>query len=218
MDFSNSSNLLSFKGPVVGIPGGWSSHADIIYATPDTTIHASFVTLALAPLVSPHIASNQNSTKNISNLSHFYMATRPRNKISINLDHSLYSEAATSLSFPLRMGLGRASEALIFARKMNADELVTAGYINRLFPKETFHADVHAHLKGLLAECNPRSMFEAKRIIRQSLQYGSKVSAHLLNEVDFVADQYVRGEPVQAFAKLAERQARLREEKKKAKL
>jgi peroxisomal 3,2-trans-enoyl-CoA isomerase len=131
---------------------------------------------------------------------------------------ALAPEAATSLSFPLRMGLGRASEALIFARKMEAQELLTSGYVNRIFPKETFHADVHAHLKSMLVECNPRSMFAAKRIIRQSLDYGRKVSSHLLEEVDFVADQYARGEPVQAFAKLAERQARLREEKKKAKL
>ena len=101
---------------------------------------------------------------------------------------------------------------------MDAQELHTAGYVNRIFPKEGFHKAVHEHLKGLMSEVNPRSMFAAKKIIRDSLDYGRKTSAHLLEEVDFVSAQYVRGEPVQAFAKLAERQARLRAEKKKAKL
>ncbi|KAI9027853.1 ClpP/crotonase-like domain-containing protein [Hyaloraphidium curvatum] len=166
--------VAALNGPVVGIPGGWTSHADIIYATEDTTVHASFVTLALAP------------------------------------------EAATSLSFPLRMGLGRASEALIFARKMNAKELLEAGYFNRLFPKENFHQDVHNHIKEMLKECNPRSMFEAKKLMREALEYNRKVTANLVSEVDFVSAQYVRKEPTQAFARLAERQKRLREEKQKA--
>lgn len=63
---------------------------------------------------------------------------------------SLVAEGGASMSFPRRMGISKANEALIYGKRLGASEMLANGFFNKLFPAssdEVFIGSVMAYLK-----------------------------------------------------------------------
>ncbi|KAH7109878.1 peroxisomal d3,d2-enoyl-CoA isomerase [Dendryphion nanum] len=87
----------------------------------------------------------------------------------------LVSEGGASTAFVRRMGWGLANEALLKGRKISADELKAAGFVNTIYSgKEgntgTFRNRVLKDVKDSFGpHLVPSSVLETKRIMRRSL-------------------------------------------------
>jgi len=114
----------------------------------------------------------------------------------------LVAEGATSYMFVKRMGLAKASEALLFDKKMTAKELKECGFINHLWPNTPdFIAKVRAEIETTIKDLNPRSLVGTKQLVWAAF----RDDVHLTNlkELDMAIDRFASGDPAKEFMRLA---------------
>ncbi|KAI8846558.1 ClpP/crotonase-like domain-containing protein [Chytridium lagenaria] len=115
----------------------------------------------------------------------------------------LCSEGASSVGFVRRMGMGHASEALLFGRKFTAQELLATGFVQRVFPDNAFHAEVTKLLTGVAKNAFPVSLVATKRLIRDEIDREFARGAAL--ELDVLTERFIFfGDPARTFQKLQE--------------
>ncbi|XP_013791191.1 enoyl-CoA delta isomerase 2, mitochondrial-like [Limulus polyphemus] len=74
-------------------------------------------------------------------------------------------EGCSSYIFPKIMGPSKASEMLLFNRKITAAEAKSCGLVSEVFPDTTFEVDVSNQFKGL-EEMSINSIIYAKKLVR----------------------------------------------------
>jgi peroxisomal 3,2-trans-enoyl-CoA isomerase len=80
----------------------------------------------------------------------------------------LVSEGGASIGFVQRMGMSKANEALIMSKRISCEELVHCGYVNKVFGKENFLAQVLKEVDDRLGpHLVPESMTKIKALIRR---------------------------------------------------
>ncbi|KAJ3214367.1 hypothetical protein HDU67_001755 [Dinochytrium kinnereticum] len=120
----------------------------------------------------------------------------------------LCSEGGSSIGFTKRMGAGLASEALLFGRKFSAQELLSAGFVQRVFPDSQFHDEVSKILKNVVNSAYPVSLNVTKKLIRDNLD--REYSRAFALELDVLTERFSSGDPANAFRKLMEIAAKKR--------
>ena len=81
----------------------------------------------------------------------------------------LIAEHGISWLLPRLVGIANAADLLFSARRVGASEAKELGLVNRVFPAETFEAEVMTYARVLATEVSPRAMREMKREIWQGL-------------------------------------------------
>ncbi|KAI0013606.1 ClpP/crotonase [Xylariaceae sp. FL0662B] len=119
----------------------------------------------------------------------------------------LVAEGGASLGLVRRLGVARANEALIQSRRIPCDELVRAGFVNRVF--ECAVGDSDAFLRQVMAEIHDRmgnhligdSLIGIKALIR--LPDRDLLERQNVAEVFAGLDRFVKGVPQEEFRKIA---------------
>lgn len=113
----------------------------------------------------------------------------------------LVAEGGASYGFVQRMGIAKASEALIQSRRIPADQLLNVGFINKFFPPEAFLEDI---LKEFNNTMGPHlvgsSMLRIKALIRHRQQ--REMDEQNVAELFGGLDRQVQGIPQREFEKL----------------
>jgi len=109
----------------------------------------------------------------------------------------LVPENGSASSFAQHMGVHRANDFLMFGRKLSVEELENWGMVNRIFPKEGFHAKVVGFLEEQLAVNDGKSMMETKRLQNAPLREGRILAVY--NSVDALAERFVEDAPKKRF-------------------
>ncbi|KAL5533313.1 hypothetical protein ACEPAF_5089 [Sanghuangporus sanghuang] len=118
----------------------------------------------------------------------------------------IISEAGSSVSFVNRMGLSKADEALIFGKKIEAEELLACGFVNKIFPRqscESFHAAVRKHLDGQLEGLDPTAVLKIKELIQYGINEKNSKDGTNLRESYAQAERFASGVPMERFFKVA---------------
>lgn len=110
----------------------------------------------------------------------------------------LVPENGSSTLFAQSVGVHRANDFLMFGRKLAVQELEKWGLVNRIFPKEEFHASVVKFLEDQLEVNDGKSMMETKRLQNAQLRDVRIMSVY--NAVEALAERFVEGVPIQRFA------------------
>lgn len=76
-------------------------------------------------------------------------------------------EACSSYTFPKMMGSAKATEMLLFGKKLTAREAWAQGLVTEVFPESTFETEVWTRLKTY-AKLPPNSMRISKELIRKN--------------------------------------------------
>ncbi|KAF3911599.1 hypothetical protein AA313_de0200350 [Arthrobotrys entomopaga] len=117
----------------------------------------------------------------------------------------LVTEGGASFTFARRMGYGLASEALITSKKITADRLYAAGFVNKIFEEkdsEQFNEAVIKHVQDEFGDhLNQESIMLIKKLIRDAYMKGFE-EANIL-EVAGGVDRFMKGVPQAEFAKIA---------------
>ena len=82
----------------------------------------------------------------------------------------LVTEGAASKAFVERMGIAKANEALIMSKRIPADELLQAGFVNKIFESsgDAFQKQVLEEIEGRLGgHLNSESLLRVKELIRR---------------------------------------------------
>ncbi|KAL5490488.1 hypothetical protein ACEPAI_5321 [Sanghuangporus weigelae] len=118
----------------------------------------------------------------------------------------IISEAGSSVSFVNRMGLSKANEALIFGKKIEAEELLACGFVKKIFPRqscESFHAAVRKHLEGQLEGLDPTAVLKIKELIQYGINEKNSKDGTNLRESFAQAERFASGVPMERFFKVA---------------
>ncbi|GAA6061371.1 hypothetical protein JCM10212_005825 [Sporobolomyces blumeae] len=121
---------------------------------------------------------------------------------------SLVCEGGASETFPRRMGLAKANEALLMGKKLTAQELKQCGFINEIFPKQdaaAFRKTVLDYLEQQFAGKDLEAVLLSKALIRNT--YPSSDLANI-REVFEGAKRFETGKPQAVFAQLASKSLR----------
>ncbi|BGO99782.1 3,2-trans-enoyl-CoA isomerase [Rhodotorula toruloides] len=121
---------------------------------------------------------------------------------------SLVCEGGASQSLIQRMGLAKANEALLFGKKLSAQELHQNGFFNGLFPPQpdtSFRKALLASLEQQLAGLELDAIVKSKQLIRAALPDPEQANAR---EVFAGAERFATGKPQARFAQLASKQMR----------
>ncbi|KAI1167467.1 ClpP/crotonase [Nemania serpens] len=124
----------------------------------------------------------------------------------------LVAEGGASRALVQRLGVGRANEALIMSKRITADELVAAGYVNKVFACDK--GDDAAFMRQVLAEVDERlgehldggSLLGIKALIRAPER--EILDKQNVAEVFAGLDRFVKGIPQREFKKIASGQKR----------
>jgi peroxisomal 3,2-trans-enoyl-CoA isomerase len=109
----------------------------------------------------------------------------------------LVPENGSAVTFAQSMGIHRANDFLMFGRKVSVEELENWGLVNRIFPKENFHASVIKFLEDQLAVNDGKSMIETKRLQNAALRDARIIAVY--NSVDALAERFVEDAPKKRF-------------------
>ncbi|SCZ88340.1 BZ3500_MvSof-1268-A1-R1_Chr2-1g04346 [Microbotryum saponariae] len=121
---------------------------------------------------------------------------------------SLVAEGGSSLSFPRRMGIVKANEALILGKKLGASELQQNGFFNKIFPQSSDAAFVQSlmtYLKEKFATLDLDACLKTKQLIKQTLPDPDPSN---IRELFAAAEQFASGRPQQKFADIAAKKMR----------
>ncbi|KAI0399233.1 ClpP/crotonase-like domain-containing protein [Xylaria palmicola] len=124
----------------------------------------------------------------------------------------LVAEGGASRALVQRLGIARANEALIMSRRIPADELLAAGYVNRVFPCDK--GDDAAFMRQVLREVDDRlgdhlngdSLTGIKALIRAPER--EILDRQNVAEVFAGLDRFISGVPQREFQKIASGQKR----------
>ncbi|KAJ3528497.1 hypothetical protein NM688_g7991 [Phlebia brevispora] len=144
-------------------------------------------------------------------LGHFdFIYCLPETYISVPFTFlGIISEAGSSVTFMRRMGVAKANEALIFGKKITAEELLACGFVNKIFPKqsaESFHAAVRKHLLEELRDLEPGALLTVKKLLRRAIQESNDPDAAIMRESYAQAERFATGIPSQRFAAVARKE------------
>ena len=110
----------------------------------------------------------------------------------------LVPENGSAINFAQSMGVHRANEFMMFGRKLNVQELLDWGLVNKVFPADGFHESVKSYLREQLEVNDGKSMMEMKRLQNAPLREGRLLA--VVNSMDALAERFVDGAPLQRFA------------------
>ncbi|KAH8928389.1 ClpP/crotonase [Atractiella rhizophila] len=119
----------------------------------------------------------------------------------------LATEGGASLTFPRRMGIGLANEALLLSRKLTAAELLQAGFLTRIPPKDRFIPSVLAYIREMTQDLVKESLVVTKKLIQDGLNRHGADTANL-NEIFMGTERFVSGRPQQRFTQIMMKQRR----------
>jgi peroxisomal 3,2-trans-enoyl-CoA isomerase len=105
----------------------------------------------------------------------------------------LIPENGSAINWAQHMGVHRANDWLMFGGKATVEELKEMGLVNKIFPKENFHAEVHGYLKEMLRERDGKSMMEMKRLQNKGTR-DARILA-LFEAWNGLSERFVEGEP-----------------------
>ncbi|GAA94325.1 uncharacterized protein L969DRAFT_90004 [Mixia osmundae IAM 14324] len=123
---------------------------------------------------------------------------------------SLVAEGASSLTFPRRMGHALANEVLLFGRRIGADRLQQAGFINCVVASKDasdFQRQVHTELRDLLQDKDASSILMIKQQMKTALN-PLEVEAVNHREMFNLVERFETGKPQVAFAAIASKSRR----------
>lgn len=120
----------------------------------------------------------------------------------------LVTEGGASFGLVQRMGISKATEALVTSRKISCEELVACGFVNKVFSGKDQN-DSDGFLKQVLAEIddklgdhlNQESIVKIKQLIRAP--YLESLEAQGVREVMEGMKRFVKGAPQEEFKKIA---------------
>ncbi|GAA5825904.1 hypothetical protein JCM5353_004548 [Sporobolomyces roseus] len=121
---------------------------------------------------------------------------------------SLVCEGGASETFPRRMGLARANEALLMGKKLSSQELYQCGFVNHIFPKQKddeFRKTVLDYLEQQFSGKDLDAVITSKRLVKAC--YPNSDTANI-REVFQGAEQFATGKPQAVFAQLASKSLR----------
>ncbi|KAG9124731.1 hypothetical protein FRC07_010466 [Ceratobasidium sp. 392] len=125
----------------------------------------------------------------------------------------LSAEQNASVTFANRMGLAKATEALLWGKKMTADELEKNGFINKIFPAddtESFHKAAREYLLDRLDGLDPGALLSTKRMIQTAVHEKNDPRATNLRESFAQAERFAGGVPALKFGQLARKEIKHR--------
>jgi len=120
----------------------------------------------------------------------------------------LVAEGGASLSFPRRMGIAKANEALIMGKKLGTAELLQNGFINKVFPQQAdsaFLSSVITYLSDKFADLDRESCLLTKQLIKQTLPDPDPSN---IREIFAGAERFATGKPQAQFARIAAKEKR----------
>ncbi|EDN08647.1 peroxisomal D3,D2-enoyl-CoA isomerase [Histoplasma capsulatum] len=121
----------------------------------------------------------------------------------------LVAEGGASIAFVERLGISKANEALIMSKRIPIEDLVSTGYVNKVFTAPSGKEDASGFLKLVLEEVEERlgthinqdSMLKIKDLIRRP---GREVlDRQNVLEVFMGMERFIAGIPQQEFMKIA---------------
>ncbi|KAF1815810.1 peroxisomal d3,d2-enoyl-CoA isomerase [Eremomyces bilateralis CBS 781.70] len=110
----------------------------------------------------------------------------------------LVPENGSAIGFSQHIGVHRANDFLMFGRQVTVQEMEQWGMVNRIFPKEGFHAHVVKFLEDQLDVNDGKSMIEMKRLQNAPLRDGRIVA--VTNAMDALSERFVEDAPAARFA------------------
>ncbi|KAI5606452.1 enoyl-CoA delta isomerase 2, mitochondrial [Silurus asotus] len=115
-------------------------------------------------------------------------------------------EGCSSYTFPKTMGAAKASEILLFNKKLTATQACELGLVTEVFPDSSFQSEVWTRLKAY-AKLPPNSLALSKQLIRQV----EKDKLHAVNdaEVDRLIERWLSDECMQAVMNFFQGKAKL---------
>jgi peroxisomal 3,2-trans-enoyl-CoA isomerase len=117
----------------------------------------------------------------------------------------LVTEGASSIAFVRRMGTAKAKEALILSKRIDAQELLESGFVNKIFPSQpdgSFRESVLAYVKDQFGDhLNGESMLKAKALIRAPEM--DLMEQQNAKEVFGGLERFMLGIPQEEFRKIA---------------
>ncbi|XP_060778485.1 enoyl-CoA delta isomerase 2, mitochondrial isoform X3 [Neoarius graeffei] len=105
-------------------------------------------------------------------------------------------EGCSSYTFPKMMGVTKASEMLLFNKKLTATQACDLGLVTEVFPDSSFQSEVWTRLKAY-AKLPPNSLALSKQLIRQV----EKDKLHAVNdaEVELLVERWLSDECMNAI-------------------
>lgn len=119
----------------------------------------------------------------------------------------LVAEGGASRAFVQRLGISKANEALIMSKRLTAEELLSVGFVNKLFhtakdEDEKFLAEVIKEVNNLLGDhLNSESLLKVKALIRKPER--DVLDAQTVGEVFGGLERFVEGVPQEEFRKIS---------------
>ncbi|KAI8410835.1 hypothetical protein FOFC_10694 [Fusarium oxysporum] len=96
----------------------------------------------------------------------FIYCTRETYLLTLFATLGLKSEGVSSIAFAERMGISKANEALILAKRISSKELLEAGFVNQIFncPAESLRSEALKEVKGRFRDgLHASSMLQIKK-------------------------------------------------------
>ena len=116
----------------------------------------------------------------------------------------LAPEAAASFTFPKKLGVMLANRALLGGEAIRTPDLVRCGFVSKVvdLPPGEFTRHLVAEVVEYLRDRNLHSLRVAKQLIKESLDFDTRLSLFNWKEAQLAADVFGRGVPQGEFAKL----------------
>jgi len=125
----------------------------------------------------------------------------------------LISEAGSSVSFANRMGLARANEVLLFGKRLSAEDLLQAGFVNQIFPQqstEEFQVSVRKHVLQQIDGLDPASFLAVKKLIREGIHEKNNPDGVNMRESYEQAARIASGVPSAQFGRIHRKEVKPR--------
>ncbi|NWI90712.1 ECI2 isomerase, partial [Pitta sordida] len=115
-------------------------------------------------------------------------------------------EGCSSYLFPKIMGLGKASEMLLFNKKLTAAEACAQGLVTEVFPDNSFQKEVWARLEAY-ASLPKNSLAVSKQLLRSM----EKEKLHAVNskECEVLKERWLSDECINAVVSFFQRKSKL---------
>ncbi|XP_059966769.1 enoyl-CoA delta isomerase 2 isoform X2 [Mesoplodon densirostris] len=115
-------------------------------------------------------------------------------------------EGCSSYTFPKIMGPSKATEMLVFGKKLTAREACTQGLVTEVFPDSTFQNEVRVRLEAY-AKLPPNAMKISKQVIRNR----EKEKLHAINaeESSILQERWLSDECMNAIVNFLSKKANL---------
>lgn len=116
------------------------------------------------------------------------------------------AEGCSSYTFPRMMGTAKASEMLLFNKKLTAAQACDLGLVTEVFPDSSFQSEVWTRLKAY-AKLPRNSLALSKQLIRSV----EKERLYAVNdaEVELLIERWTSDECFNAIMKFFQRKAKL---------